>query len=243
MVVLLCIFSAIPLKLCLWSQHWFLCTPQVSTASQLFDTGIWGVQSSSAYQVSELRKKQTNLSINAGKSQNRKQRSHSVFSRKSHFFSKLLQCLSVYIICDFLHWYITEMAVKTNTIVKSCLQHGHANRTTMAKRLLLLSFTKAITASMNAPVIFSLAWRTAFFLLFKKNRSTEKMRPVNGEKYHYASIASSRNAIIDMPLSDIDILIKHADSVSGFPQQQQTAPINSALEGYNNTAPIPYGDY
>lgn len=64
MVVLLCIFSAIPLKLCLWSEHWFLCTPQVSTASQLFDTGIWGVQSSSAYQVSELRKnKQTSASM------------------------------------------------------------------------------------------------------------------------------------------------------------------------------------
>lgn len=59
------------------------------------------------------------------------------------------------------------------------------------------------------------------------------MQPVSGEKYQYGSIASSRNAIIDMLLSDIDILIKHADSVSGFPQQQQTAPINSALEGYN----------
>lgn len=149
----------------------------------------------------------------------------------------------MYIICDFVYCYITEMAVKTNTIVKSCLQHGHANRTTMAKRLLLLllSFTKAMTASMNAPVIFPLA----FFLLFKKNRSREKMRPLSGEKYQYASIASSRNAIIDMPLSDIDILVKLqiTDSVSGFPQQQQTAPINSALEGYNNTAPIPYGDY
>lgn len=71
------------------------------------------------------------------------------------------------------------------------------------------------------------------------------MPPLSGEKYQYASIASSRNAIIDMPLSDIDILVKLqiTDSVSGFPQQQQTAPINSALEGYNNTAPIPYGDY
>lgn len=34
------------------------------------------------------------------------------------------------------------------------------------------------------------------------------MRPLSGEKYQYASIASSRNAIIDMPLSDIDILVK-----------------------------------
>lgn len=88
MVVLLCIFSAIPLKLCLWSQHWFLCTPQVSTASQLFDTGIWGVQSSC--QSSEKTNKPQHQCWKKSKQEAKE------FSPESlMFFPKLLQCLSL----------------------------------------------------------------------------------------------------------------------------------------------------
>lgn len=151
-----CAFS-VPLKLCLWSLHGFLCAPAVNSP-QPHNYLTLAFEVCSLLLHARCQSSEKNKQTSASMLEKVKTGSKGVteLSPESLIFSKLLQCLSVYIICVFLHWYITKMAVETNTIVKSCLQHGHANRTTMAKRLLLflLSFTKAITASMNKLFIY-----------------------------------------------------------------------------------------